>query len=274
MFDFFSKNKKSSQSSQIKNNILTMEDINTKHIKSLYSFIEKRTGILLDTNKQIIQHKILSFCLENNISSFSILLDKLKNNKVLFEKFISIITINETYFFREKEQIIDALNSYKKIPKKELRILSLPSSSGDEVYTIVFLALYMNITNFHVVGVDIDEDVIQKAKSGIYQQRALHKIDREILVKYFDVKGDMYRIKKSVKNFTSFYQYNLFEDELFELGTFDIIFSRNMFIYFDDEKKIEAYKQLEKLKKSDDSQIYLGHADISSKLDQYIRSQK
>jgi len=271
MFSFF--RKKQQKLLDIKNT-LTPEEICTNHIEPLYSFIETKTGILLDIQKELIRHKILTFCVQNNITSFNILLDELKKNKPFFENFIGTVTINETYFFREKKQIIKALLSHSQTSNEELRILSLPSSRGDEVYTIVLLAFAINLTNFHVVGVDIDKQVIQKAKQGVYNPRALHKIDKETLMKYFEVEGDVYHIKNSVKKFTSFYQYNLFDDELFQLGKFDIIFSRNLFIYFNDSKKIEAYKRLEKLKKNHHSQIYLGHADISSKLHDYIRRHK
>lgn len=71
--------------------------------------------------------------------------------------------------------------------------------------------------------------------------------------------------------YIQFKECNLFESEISMLERYDIIFSRNMFIYFKDSTKIEAYKRLESLKKNTNSNIYLGHADISSQLENYIR---
>jgi len=269
MFKFFSK--KVIQQVEQQNIFFTVD---TQNLVLLYSFIEKKSGIQLDKNKSIIEQKIISFCKENNINSFTLLLETIKTNEVFFKKFVTLITINETYFFREKEQIQDAFSIHIKQNRSHFDILSLPSSSGEEIYSIIITVLEMKIDNFQVMGVDIDQEVIQKAKEGLYNKRAIHRVDKNILEKYFTLQNNHYQIKESVKKHAMFTQCNLFEDAISHIGNFDIIFSRNMFIYFNDEKKILAYKQLQKLKKYNDTKIYLGHADISSSLDNYIRSQK
>ena len=218
----------------------------------------------------LVKNHIIALCERYNITSFVTLLEKVKKDKELFTELVDAITIHETYFFREKEQIVEALEQYKN--DTPLSILSAPSSSGEEAYSIAILALEMGIKNFHVTGIDISSAIIEKANRALYSQRSVNFLNAELLEKYFIKISDRYSVKESLKEYMSFKQINLFEDNIYQLGKFDIIFSRNMFIYFKDEKKIEAYKRLESLKKDENSSIYLGHADISSKLSQYIRS--
>ncbi|QOP43397.1 hypothetical protein FJR45_05290 [Sulfurimonas sediminis] len=269
MFNIFSN--KAIQDIEQSSEVFTVD---THDSMELYSYIETKSGIELDINKPIIKQKIIDYCKKHNIKSFATLLNKIKIDEFFFKRFVTLITINETYFFREAEQIKNALYVYKKQNSSCLDILCLPSSTGEEVYSTIIIALEMHLNNFRVVGVDIDQVVIQKAREGIYNERSVHRIEEDILEKYFTIKNNNYNIKESIKKYAIFTQCNLFEESLSTIGKFDIIFSRNMFIYFNDAKKILAYKQLEKLKKYNDTKIYLGHADISSSLDNYIRRQK
>lgn len=265
MFKFF-KSKSQSQQEKI---VSPIKDVNTQNIDILYKYIENKSGIYLDKSKAIIKQKIISFCKEKNLRSIDVLLRGLQVDNIFWQEFIQIITINETYFFRENQQIINALEKYKSF--STLNILCAPSSTGEEVYSVVILALEMGIKNFKAVGIDIDKTVIKKAKECLYNERSLHRVNSTILNKYFISLANSYTVKKSVKKHTLFVESNLFENDILTLGKFDLIFSRNMFIYFKDDKKIEAYQRLELLKKNLSSKIYLGHADISSSLTEYIR---
>ena len=242
--------------------------VNTDGIEALYNFIEKNAGISLQKSKVLVKNHIIALCERYNITSFLSLLEEVKKDKQLFTELVDTVTIHETYFFREKEQIVEALEQYKN--NSPLSILSAPSSSGEEAYSIAILALEMGITNFHVIGIDISSTIIAKANRSLYSQRSVNFLSTELLKKYFIETKDGYSAKEDLKQYVTFKQVNLFEDNICHLGRFDIIFSRNMFIYFQDDKKIEAYKQLESLKKDENSSIHLGHADISSRLSQYI----
>ncbi|MDF1882445.1 protein-glutamate O-methyltransferase CheR [Sulfurimonas sp. SAG-AH-194-C21] len=246
-------------------------NVDTKGIENLFAYIENRSGISLEKTKVLIQNKITTFCRNKNISSFQKLLDSFTHDNDLWVEFVNLITINETYFFREKGQILEALKKHTKTTDT-LSILCAPSSTGEEIYSVVILALEMGITNFKVIGIDISIEAITKAKNGLYTQRSVHKIPPNTLEKYFTAQDEKYKIKDTLKRHTQFTVCNLFEDELYKLGKFDFILSRNMFIYFKDEKKLEAYQRLSRLKKELSSTIYLGHADVSSKLSEYIKS--
>ncbi len=267
MFSFLFANNKTSD---IKKDDATIA-VNIEALEALYKYIENRSGIALQKSKALIQNNIISFCKNKNISSLQMLLKRLQNNDALWREFVNLITINETYFFREKSQITEALNK-NRVTKNRLDILCAPSSTGEEIYSVVILALESGITNFQVMGIDISTKVIQKAQYGVYNERSVHKIPKNLLNKYFNELDAKYILKDEIKTYTECIECNLFEDKIYQLGKFDIIFSRNMFIYFKDDKKIEAYKRLKTLKKDTYSSIFLGHADVSSKLSDYIRS--
>ncbi len=267
MFSFIFKRKKHILDTKENNYQIV---VNTDGIEALYDFIEKNAGISLQKSKVLVKNHIIALCERYKISSFLTLLEEVKKDKELFTELVDAVTIHETYFFREKEQIIEVLEQYRN--NSSLSILSAPSSSGEEAYSIAILALKMGIKDFHVTGIDISGAIIERANSSLYSQRSVTLLNVEILEKYFIKIDDKYSIKESLKEYVTFKQMNLFDDNIYQLGKFDLIFSRNMFIYFQDEKKIEAYKRLESLKKDKNSSIHLGHADISSKLSQYIRS--
>lgn len=268
MFNFFSSKKQNTLVDDISEN----QNVTLDNISLLYTYIEKHSGIFLDIKKNIIQGKIINFCKTKKIQSINKLLEMIQSNDTLWQEFIDIITINETYFFREKQQVEDALKKYLPITTP-LKILSAPSSSGEEVYSIVIMALEMGIESFEVIGIDISQTAILKSKESLYSKRSVHRISKELLDKYFTVEPNGYKLNSEYNKYCKFKECNLFDDSIYSLGKFDIIFSRNMFIYFKDEKKIAGYKRLSKLKKVKSSLICLGHADISSKLASYIRSE-
>ncbi len=268
MFNFFFNRNSKTVTKQLKEKSIVVD---TQGIETLYAYIEQNSGISLKKSKILVQNYIVSLCEQNRISSFKELLVKIKKDEALFKALIDSVVIHETYFFREKEQLEKALKNYK--GKESLSILSAACSSGEEAYSIAILALEMGIKNFKIIGIDISANIIQKAKESSYGKRSINFLPKVLLEKYFTKDRNRYIVKKELNRYVEFLQCNLFEDSIYQIGKFDIIFSRNMFIYFNDEKKIEAYKRLEHLKKNTDSSIYLGHADTSSRLSEYIRSQ-
>ena len=267
MFSYFFSRKKEPKES---GNIKSVCSVKTDGIEALYDFIEKNAGISLQKSKVLVKNHIITLCEEHHIESFYKLLEEVKRDKLLFTTLVESVTVHETYFFREKGQLVEALKKYRE--NDQLAILSAPSSSGEEAYSIAILALEMGLKNFHITGIDISNAIVQKAKCSIYSKRSVGFLNEELLEKYFIKENDSYRVKEHVKEYVTFKQANLFDTSSRELGKFDIIFSLNMFIYFQDDKKIEAYKQLESLKKNTNASIYLGHADVSNKLSEYIRS--
>jgi len=112
------------------------------------------------------------------------------------------------------------------------------------------------------MGIDINEEALQRAKLAIYKERNIRNLSNEILNKYFMKESDKYILKEDIKSLIKFRCINIFEQSFEELGKFDFIFSRNMLIYFDKETKLKAKNILESLRKDKNQEIFFGHADL------------
>jgi chemotaxis protein methyltransferase CheR len=165
------------------------------------------------------------------------------------------------------------------MPKNDvLRILCAPSSSGEEPYTIALNLLnekkILAERDIELVGIDIDSKIIEKAKQGVYNKRSIQFIPNHLLKKYFDINGTDFYIKDMIKGAVNFKVVNIMNKvKIKQLGKFDIIFSRNMLIYFDDESKREVGVTFYDLLKSD-GYIFLGHADKMSRISSLFKTER
>lgn len=228
-----------------------------------YRYFNDLTGIHFDKKEEITTSKLARFAKEQRCSSFSILLARLKSDPVLFQKLVNFLTVNETYFFREMEQIRYMVMKIQKI-SAPVRILCAPGSTGEEAYTIA-IALSeadVDMRRITIVSVDINTEAIHYAQEALYTKRSLHRVDPVITKRYFDEDENRYRLKETIRGKVEFRNINLFESGLFELGKFDYIFSRNMLIYFDPHKTALAIKRLSSLLQNNVSVLFFGHADI------------
>ena len=152
--------------------------------------------------------------------------------------------------------------NYIKDEDRFLKILSMPSSSGEEIYSIL-LMLYENgvdLNRVEITGYDISSEAVSHAINGEYDEHSLHKVDRDLREKYFTKIGDdLYKISSKFIGRAKFYQQNIF-DLTNEQNSYDIVLSRNMFIYFDEQKRKVALDIIVDILKKDG--IYIkGHAD-------------
>ncbi|WP_457622947.1 CheR family methyltransferase [Persephonella sp.] len=240
-------------------------------LKDLLDFFYKETGIVFDSKLDIVYRKVENFYKNRGFNDCESFLLEIKNNKKILQELIDFLTVNETYFFREKIHL-EIIYEYVKDKKGQIRILSLPSSSGEEAYSIIIYLVEkgFSITKFEIIGVDINSEAVNKAKSGVYPFRSMMNLEESIIEKYFVKKGDKYEIKNIYRNLVKFYNMNLFSPEIYILGKFDIILCRNMFIYFSEEFKEKAMSIFYKLLK-DDGILILGHADTVRRFDNFER---
>ncbi len=251
-------------------------DLSLEELKKIASFVHKQTGVFLEDEKlKRFKRKIENILIKNNIQNFSNFYHKVRFQKdeKLTQELINAITINETYFWREYEQFVILCkeilpnileNSYS---TPHIRILVLPTSSGEELYSIMLSILEDNNiihkANIELLGIDIDSQMIKKAKQGLYTKRSIEKLPKHILEKYFKKIGNFYQIDKRLIKYANFLNANLFDPNLTaRLGTFDIIFSRNMLIYFNQNDKKKALEIFHNLLKKD-GVLFLGHADAN-----------
>ncbi len=260
-------------SNMVQNNV----ELSIEELRKLAHFVHKETGVFLDDEKlKRFKKKIQNLLEQHNFNNFSNFYHQIRfaRNPELIQELFNTITVNETYFWRENEQFeILIKNVLPKFINKSVqqmprvRILVLPSSSGEELYSIMLALLdednIIHKANYELVGVDIDSRMIQKAKEGLYTKRSIEKLPKYLLEKYFHQEGKLYRIDEKLRRFPNFIQANIFDPQLpIKLGHFDVIFSRNMLIYFQQSEKKKAYEVLYSLL-NDSGYLFLGHADAN-----------
>ncbi len=198
-----------------------------------------------------------------------LLYDKRKEEEMA--AIVDILTVNETYFFREmnqlkafSEEICEEMFAHKKNLKR-LRIWSAGCSSGEEPYTLAMLILERRdlFSNFDVeiLGSDINRRVLQTARKGVYRKNSFRATDEYYLNKYFSQEEDGFRIKDEVRRLVNFNYMNLLDPVKVKLiGAMDIIFCRNVLIYFHlESKKKLIYNFYQRL--ADGGYLLLGHAE-------------
>ncbi len=167
------------------------------------------------------------------------------------------ITINETYFFRNPPQfeameniIIPELLKDKSQFNRKLRVWSAASSSGEEAYTIAMIFLEKIKPKFpgvqiEIIGTDINNAVIDRARSGVYKEYAIRNMPQNYLQKYFAQDGDKYILKPEVKQLVKFNFVNLFDKSAMRMmSKFDLVFCCNVLIYFDMQSKQQVVADL------------------------------
>ena len=238
------------------------KEFNPYGLQDVLHYIKRETGVDLFSKNSIIETKLKLFCERKFIDSFRKLFDTIQYDKELRQDLIDLVTVNETYFYREESQLQLAVSFALELPQN-VKILCAPCASGEEVYSLAMMLYEKNrlASTFSITGIDINAEAIEKAQNGLYSERSLHKLDTRLKDKFFSLEGKMYRIKKESFASLHFQKINIFEPSFLDIGTFDIIFSRNMLIYFDDEFRLKTIERFARLLKPT-GKLFLGHADI------------
>lgn len=225
--------------------------------------IKEEFGLDYSRQEEITLRKIERFSLKNNIYNFSDLKTEIKTSSELKEQLINMLTIGETYFYREAGHFKILTQLMEKRPIQS--ILCAPSSSGEEVYSILLYIQehFSKIPDITITGIDINSDFIQAAKDASYSTRSVSLLPKGILQNNFTLNNSKYSLSPTLKKYAHFQKQNIFDQRsLSKLGMFDIIFCRNMLIYFDEKQKKEALENLHKILLKD-GLLFIGHADIS-----------
>lgn len=258
MFSFFKKSVSESSSEQ---KIVVIEDYTD--VSPIAQYFKNETGVTFDKQTTILKSKVTTFCRQMAISSFKELLNSIKDDKKLKQQLVDSLTTNETFFYREFKQIEELVGLVKNTNTK-VDILCAPSATGEEPYSIVIALLEAGVSqnNFHVTGIDINSDAIEKANKAIYRERNVRNLSPRIIDIYFTKDNGSYVLKEIIKQHVTFKLMNLFDPSFKTIGKFDFIFSRNMLIYFDQETKLKAKEILESMRKNQNQEIFFGHADL------------
>ncbi|MBW2036452.1 MAG: protein-glutamate O-methyltransferase CheR [Deltaproteobacteria bacterium] len=236
-----------------------MIKITPDEVNLISRYIHRVSGILLDQTKAyLIESRLGRLVEEMGLSSYRALYEKVRfdGSKTLERKIIDAITTNETLFFRDASPF--QLLQHKILPDLidrrsgkssgllpiSIRIWSAGCSTGQEVYSIaiVLKELLPDLRKFRIklLGTDISDSAIAQASYGQYSKFEIERgLPRDKLLKYFNANGNHWKVKDEIRAMATFKKQNLMESFL-GLGRFDIIFCRNVAIYFplEDRKKL------------------------------------
>ncbi len=224
--------------------------------KEIRDYIYEKSGIhIADNKKYLIENRLSGILKEKGLNSFEEYLELLRSRADSGElnRLFDAITTNETYFFREAEQfyvffdnILPKLMAQKK-GSRGIRIWSAACSTGEEPYTIsiIMMEKMLNPRQIEICASDISEGVLNSAKRAVYNSYSVRNIPEAYLRKYFLNSDRSYALKPSVKNTVRFMNVNLVDDRrLRALRGMDVIFCRNVLIYFDNRAKQKAVSNI------------------------------
>jgi chemotaxis protein methyltransferase CheR len=195
-----------------------------------------------------------------------------KNRSEELSTIVDILTINETYFFREEQQLKafaeEILPELKEKKEKEgqrsLRIWSAGCSTGEEPYTLAMLILQSGLCtgwDVEIFASDISHRVLQSARKGEYTKSSFRVTKEDYIRKYFTEEGGKHRLNDPVRRLVNFGYLNLFDSsKIFLLGKMDVIFCRNVIIYFDKAAKKKVIDHFER-QLNEEGYLLLGHSE-------------
>lgn len=242
-------------------------------------FFYQKTGIFFEDNKRyFVDKRIVQRIEETEHHSFRgyFTFLRFQSSGEELQALINSLTVNETYFFRETAQleslVEETLNQLvHDNPNQLLRIWSIPCSSGEEPYSIVlFLLEYwplLSQVDIEIVASDIDTEILKRAQKGRFSARAVKNLSADLLTRYFTLEADgFYQICPEIRESVRFTKLNLSNRlEAKKLGQMDVIFCRNLLIYFDDVSRRNAielfYEQL-----NPGGILFLGHSESMSRI--------
>jgi len=258
-------------------------NLSDSDFNKLRDIIYKEAGIKLgDVKKILMQSRLIKRLRDLKLDNFTEYYDYLLANYEIEKiNFINSITTNKTDFFRENDHFefmkSKILPDFEKKKEKELRIWSAGCSTGEEPYTIaITLFEYFNgkvPPEFLILATDIDTQVLDRAQDGNYSADHLAEVDPKYLKNYFihneTEKGEFYKVKDQLKQSVYFRRLNLLQDEYPMKKKFDIIFCRNVIIYFDRETQKKLFEKYHSFLK-DDGYLLIGHSEnITSITDKF-----
>jgi chemotaxis protein methyltransferase CheR len=229
----------------------------------LRKLLKERSGLDLSADKQyLVESRLIPLARKAGLPGLSELVQKMKTGaEPLISDVVEAMTTNETFFFRDKlpfdhlrDTILPSLLQAR-AGRRSLRIWCAASSTGQEPYSIAMClkALGPALTGWRVeiVATDLSQGVLEKSKAGIFSQFEVQRgLPIQLLVKHFTQVGEMWQLNADIRAMVQHRQLNLLQD-FSHLGTFDVIFCRNVLIYFDQDAKTGVFNRLARLLESD-----------------------
>jgi chemotaxis protein methyltransferase CheR len=239
----------------------------------LRNFLKTRSGLVLSNDKQyLVESRLLPIARNSKLESLSVLIQALQRggSRTLETEVVEAMTTNESFFFRDKtpfehfnDTMLPALLQTR-AARKQIKIWCAAASTGQEPYSLAIClkeaAAKVGGWRFRILGTDLSQEVLEKAKTGLYSQFEVQRgLPIQLLLKYFEQKGDMWQINAGMRAMIEWKKLNLLE-QFSHVGEFDIVFCRNVLIYFDQETKTDILERMAKAL-PDDGYLVLGAAE-------------
>lgn len=256
-----------------------MTSINKADFDFVRELVYQRSAIVLDPGKEyLVQARLLNVAQNQGCSSLGELVSRLRTQPVgdLQQKVIEAITTNETSFFRDfypfealRKVVVPELLS-KRSADPRLTIWCGAASTGQEPYSlaITFREHFPSLakTNLRIIATDINTEVLEQARQGIYSQMEVNRgLPATLLVRYFDKVGTSWQVKEEIRKMVEFRTCNLI-GQWPVLPPLDIVMLRNVLIYFDTDTKKLILSKARKILRPD-GVLFLGGAESTLSLD-------
>ncbi len=237
--------------------------------------LKQRSGLVLTADKQyLVESRLLPVARKSGLVNLTALVNQLKRgDEAMMTAVVEAMATNESFFFRDKVPfyhftsiIMPALLAARR-STRTIRIWCAAASTGQEPYSLAMCLSEMerDIAGWRIemLATDLSNEVLEKARAGIYSQFEVQRgLPIQLLIKHFTQVGDLWQIAPGMRAMVKYRQLNLLSD-FSTLGIFDLIFCRNVLIYFDQQTKIDVLNRLAHIT-ARDGFLVLGAADVAA----------
>ncbi|MEO3429403.1 protein-glutamate O-methyltransferase CheR [Pelagibius sp. CAU 1746] len=247
--------------------------MNVNDFEFIAQLLYQRSGLVITQEKAyLLESRLNPVARKWSLDGFDPLIAALRSNKDerLLVDVTEAMTTNESFFFRDnrpfdqfREIVLPHLLEAR-AARKQIRIWSAACSSGQEPYTLAMIlkeqAAKLSGWKIEIVATDLSTEILNKAKEGLYSQFEVQRgLPIQLLMKYFTQEGEKWRISEEIRKMISYRPFNLLESPA-ALGTFDVVFCRNVLIYFDQTTKGQVLSRIAQIMPAD-GYLYLGGAE-------------
>lgn len=239
----------------------------------LSSLLKRRSGLTLNPDKvYLLESRLTPLARRSGMEGLDALIAELRRSgsEQLMRDVTEAMTTNESFFFRDRtpfdlfrDSVLPMLRK-RRATQKRFRIWCAACSTGQEPYSLAFVLKQQEAQwkdwNIEIIGTDIARPVLQKAKDGVYSQFEVQRgLPIQLLMKYFAQDGDVWRLSEEIRKMVTFREFNLL-DNFSALGKFDVIYCRNVLIYFDQPTKSNVLERMRDIMPNDGT-LFLGAAE-------------
>lgn len=219
--------------------------------------LKDRSGLLLGRDKvYLLESRLTPLARRRGLESLGDLIAYMRRERdeALVRQVVEAMTTNESFFFRDntpfelfRDQVLPKLR-VTNVATRRVRIWCSAASTGQEPYSLAIMLKELEAQwagwEFEILGTDISTQVLDKARAGIYSQFEIQRgLPIRMVMKYFTQEGEAWQLAKSIRDMVTFREFNLL-DGFRSLGVFDVIYCRNVLIYFDQDTKADVLNRL------------------------------